>query len=492
MRTLFIILIIYCTGQPLAAQHNSHGQNLPVSIQKKAPFNFEEYKSQCRSKGDTTWLPGKEVTYLWNGDSLTLANTYTLAWYNKNSDELAGVIIMDTFTNDSLLRWSYTYDENSVTTSELFENYNQQNQTWKIDYRALLSYDAYSNIDTTLIQAWNTQTYKWHDSIASIATWIDTIQLKKYVIKEIHGSEWYSIFGFENIYFYNEQGFVYEDYQDVLNPSTQEWDKSGHASYLLNEDGSWNECIVYNWDESNKEWVMTSKQNVGDWIVFNRLPYSGYNRYSDITFQWRIYNEWFTYSKIIFKYINQATESFSKKSFASFAPGEPMFFSDTSLVINYPDKMKQRSWLKYRSSPNEEFRIMYDDSCRWYFYKGALKEMYRITIDTASNRWRPAARLVYSDFIPFVEITDIEDQPENPQKLNIIPNPATGNIEIENHHQFTAISLFDMNGRLILKKEGILDQSVISIDINGFSPGMYLVKAQAGKQTVLTEKLIVR
>lgn len=492
MKISFSFLLQFYAVFTITAQIQLPNNYKNVSNSQSPSFGLENYKSQLQQNGDTVWLPGKRTSYVWNGDSLVLSATYTVGWYNKNSSELTKQVIIDSYNNDSLYKTSYTYDELSVRISALFETYNLLENKWKIDYRALYNYDDYKNVDTLIIQAWESDNNQWRDSIAEVVDWIDTVQLRKYEIVEIDEDSWNISFGYENIYFYTEEGFIFEEYQDVYNPETQNWERNQKVTYGLNEDGSWNESIAHFWEGTDQEWIATNKQTVSDWVIFHRYPYTHYNRIADISFFYYIDDEWFKFSREVSDYFNLETDSFSRLIYKWMTPGDTMFVSDSLFYLNNADGLKQRYWWKVRNSPNEDFLLKFDDSVTWQYYKGSLKEIYRITFDTLLDDWRPAARVVYSDFVPYVDISRVEEIQKDTGNLHLIPNPADDSFFIENNQQITEITIFHMNGKTIRRDVDLLQLPTIRIDVTKLPPGTYVVKAKTADNKLLGSKLVVK
>ncbi len=473
------------------AQLQRPGQQRKNIKNTKVIFDIDKYKNQCHQEGDTTWLPRTMKVFYWNGDSLEQDVTYNLLTYN-NPLELAELIALNTFNNDTVFKINYDFDENSRKTEELYQTYNASMNTWKNDYKALISYDDFNNIDTTLIQAWDVKQNTWLDSIAEISHWFDSSEVSMYAIKTINEGVWNGIYGYKNVFNFNEDGYVFEDYQYLLNPQTQDWENYAFGNYALNDDGTWNEFIGYSWNIYEQEWENWLKYTVGEWIVYDRFPFSWYNYASDVKQYWWFGNEWFGNTHWFFSFINQELNNFTKKAYTCNAPGEPWYLSDSALQMNYPDKRKQRYWHLWRFGPEEDMRIHFDDSIRWYFYKGALRELYRVTVDTATNQWRPAARVVYSDFVPFVDISDIEEIQNDTGNLHLIPNPADDSFEIKNNQPITEITLFDMGGKMIRREEDLLHAPTIRIDVTKLPPGTYVVKAKTTHSTWLSNKLVVK
>jgi len=64
----------------------------------------------------------------------------------------------------------------------------------------------------------------------------------------------------------------------------------------------------------------------------------------------------------------------------------------------------------------------------------------------------------------------------------LYPNPATTNLNIEinslKSNEKTSVQVFDMNGRIVYRKEAIRNQTqvLLTINVSGYSAGGYFVK----------------
>ena len=71
-------------------------------------------------------------------------------------------------------------------------------------------------------------------------------------------------------------------------------------------------------------------------------------------------------------------------------------------------------------------------------------------------------------------------------KILFFPNPVTNILNFKNLEPNSMISIFDLNGKILISKE--IDNSE-SINVSNFSKGIYIVKVQI-KDEVITQKFI--
>ena len=106
---------------------------------------------------------------------------------------------------------------------------------------------------------------------------------------------------------------------------------------------------------------------------------------------------------------------------------------------------------------------------------------------------------LYSQAIIMVSLMDInvstnEISSDNQILFNLYPNPANNNINVEVEHVedgLTIISIMDMSGSLIIKKEYEVLGGGLSkqIDIDGLNKGLYIVNIKNG-ESMIFEKFI--
>ena len=65
------------------------------------------------------------------------------------------------------------------------------------------------------------------------------------------------------------------------------------------------------------------------------------------------------------------------------------------------------------------------------------------------------------------------------EKIEVFPNPAQNNITVENTSNDEMLSIYNMQGQLVLKQ--VLNGTKEDIDISALSEGMYIVKIEGAK-----------
>ncbi len=464
---------------------NSAPQLLPTM-----PFSLKDYKPQYAGRSDTVWLPKRQETYLWNGEILEMQPKYLLATYN-GPNEISTITTMHSFTNDSLFLVYYQYDDHSRSICETYQFYDTTATRWKIDYRALKSYDQFGNISELMLQGLDTQTGKWYDSIARIDSYVDTNEIMIIVIKRFSDEVWDTIYGHHWQYHYNPDEYIDEQQNFLWNTEINKWVPDVRAFFLLNADGSYYESEWQRWDIPAQEWINVMKFTDIEWESYNNYPNNYKNQIKQRTLNWWTGVEWYAYLKDYMEYPTPGLKDRYVNTYAWDDASSQWFFSRSLTNIHYHDNRKRRYTDSLKNYINEPWLLNYDDSCRWYFYHGALEEMYRVNYDTARKEWLPAARLLYSDFTYFVDNTAIDDIKPQEEKLKIIPNPSKNLVEIINEHRISEISLFDVKGKRVLQLLKQQNNPMIKIDVSQLLRGIYIIRAATEEKRVITDKLIV-
>ena len=73
----------------------------------------------------------------------------------------------------------------------------------------------------------------------------------------------------------------------------------------------------------------------------------------------------------------------------------------------------------------------------------------------------------------------IEEMSANSLEINIYPNPVNDNLNIECVERINNLELYDALGRMLIRKENILDN--ISIDVSNLDSGIYILKIRTEK-----------
>jgi hypothetical protein len=229
-----------------------------------------------------------------------------------------------------------------------------------------------------------------------------------------------------------------------------------------------------------------------EWAIYNKYPHNYKNLATHRELHWWTGTEWYTYYKDDWGYNGPVPDDLDMLGYSWDYESHQWYLSEDYKGRNYPYGWKKRYTYYIRGSIHEDMQLFFDDSCQWYFHKGALEEMYRIAYDTTLGDWRPAARLLYSDFVPFVDNTSVDDIKLQEERIKIIPNPSKSLVEIENNNLISELSLFDGKGIRVLHLTKQQNIRKIRIDVSSLPTGIYIIKAKTKTNDVITDKLIVR
>lgn len=75
-------------------------------------------------------------------------------------------------------------------------------------------------------------------------------------------------------------------------------------------------------------------------------------------------------------------------------------------------------------------------------------------------------------------------------QLSLFPNPSNGIINIENNTEIEKISVFNLQGKLIL--ETAVGKEKAEIDMSSFANGVYMMNIQSGNYTVTKKVVLAR
>ena len=75
----------------------------------------------------------------------------------------------------------------------------------------------------------------------------------------------------------------------------------------------------------------------------------------------------------------------------------------------------------------------------------------------------------------------------NENSLSMFPNPVTNELTINNISKNSTISIYDLNGRLIINK--ISKSEIEKIDVSNLTNGIYLIKV-SDKKAIITSKFV--
>jgi CubicO group peptidase (beta-lactamase class C family) len=87
------------------------------------------------------------------------------------------------------------------------------------------------------------------------------------------------------------------------------------------------------------------------------------------------------------------------------------------------------------------------------------------------------------------EQTSIQPNSSNTDQVMIYPNPARHSFTIDYSGQYFSISIYDMSGREILKKEDLYDKA--EIDNPGLVNGVYMIRLKSGSTRPYINKLLI-
>jgi hypothetical protein len=76
-----------------------------------------------------------------------------------------------------------------------------------------------------------------------------------------------------------------------------------------------------------------------------------------------------------------------------------------------------------------------------------------------------------------------------PSSVSVYPNPVANNVSLRSTQQIDEVSIFSVHGQLMLEQSG-LSATDISLDINNFKPGVYILNVKMHDGTLVNHKLV--
>ncbi len=457
----------------------------------------KDYLSYCQSNNDTLWLPTNLDYYLWNGTDLQHDDlAYVLDYYNNGA--MKSLITYNANTQDSTIKFVYEYDQDNKKISEKGYDFSKNSMAWVLRYKALFYYDQYNQIDTTLVKAWDHNLQLFKDSIAQSYVRIDTFDIVQETICKYLENGWDTVYSYKWVNYRNSNFGLDSTRSFIFNSFGNTWSNHGRIVYRLNDKNEPEEFYWYKWSvDTNDQYYWENDFHYVDvkWENFRKSIFNYYSRISS-RYVYRWYNNsFYTFTIDTVHYFEHGDTDIYQYTLY-FPEGDTIgipFVWNKSCTDNYANGKKRRFRQFNREEYNQPLRLSIDDSITYTYYMGSLEELYRVEYDTAKKVWHPAARALYTNFVPFVNTsTGLQQIKTNNEKLVIKPNPANQSVTIESNGEIESISIYSLEGRLVKEWSVSNPQSSIMLDINDLPIGTYIIDANIRKKHRATAKLMVR
>ena len=110
-------------------------------------------------------------------------------------------------------------------------------------------------------------------------------------------------------------------------------------------------------------------------------------------------------------------------------------------------------------------------------------ELMAGTVEDNYGNVNEAAAILSYEYIESSDVLDLKDQ----QGVSIYPNPVSNELHVGLEDE-AGIQLINMNGQIVYEQEGVLDHT---IDVNGFSPGLYILQVR-NDQKIVQYKVVIQ
>lgn len=351
----------------------------------------------------------------------------------------------DTFTEFS--RQEYTYLTNGQLKSAT--NYSNLTGASNIGSRELYTYDGNGNVTETLYSSWNESLNEWNNREKNVTTYTNN-RMTRTVDYDWENGQWTeddkTDFGYVGANIDTFNSYEWDDGQWIN-------DFRGNLSYNSNklkefiseefENGAWtlNEKNIYirNATTGKIEDIISQIWNETDWENDSKISYAldtNGNRKAENYFEWDDDSTWKLDGKVEYTYDTTALMSDYNRPFFFFFFAN-FLFSEIGLV----------------DTPHHN------------------KVLTNLLSGYEDSEWEPGLKTTYYYSDDTMSLNDLSDN----NFITVYPNPvkSTLNISLDKYTE-AGVSLYDLNGRLILEKR--LQALNTRLNIETLNSGMYVLK----------------
>jgi hypothetical protein len=389
---------------------------------------------------DSLSLPSSQSLYIWSEPGqwhLELYSTYTylqngnldtnVNYYNPGGDPFNEVV----YSYDSL------YRINSLTVQKF-------DSIWLNNSKFEYSYDEHNNPASQLNYIW-------------------------------FGNAWQVTTGNRMSYTYDSRPFITKKVSEKYNV-LQYWSFDEKTEYIFQRGDQPSELVTYDWNQI--EWAPRQRLLDIDWKSYDGEHATGeFNAY--------VQENW---DQV---WVSDLRRTYVYGQNSSFEFTEEVFRNDSWVYDNKYEEIRDENsmLLEVKNSVWENEAWEQVDGYRYtYIIDGIdLLEILLETWDTGGADYIYSEKVVYADFIHFLDLEESETIEKNPK---VYPNPAFGHICVDpGQVEITEISLFNGLGQLV-QTSRVLSGDKIRIDISGLPNGLYHLVLFNGGIHVDTKKVI--
>jgi hypothetical protein len=475
MKKIFLVLAFIVSTLLVQAQE-----------QEKTGFSLNNFLKNRQVQGDTIWQFKRFDVYQWVDDHYFMLHTAFVDW-DSASPNYKSVLWINNNETDTAYKDIYLYDDSNRVISSINQQYINRSL---VNYSKTDKYYNTSGFDSLyIIYSWNTDDSVWEKNKLRTLIYDDYNHLSSDVIYIWDGQNWQINYGRRSEHIYNEFGNVISLTIIYYHSEIHQWvNDSKTDMYLINDTtGEFNAYDVYFW--KNGRW-----ENGEKWTDVVYHDWHGWPQYQ------------FELEYVIMQVWDGNRWRYEKKDSISYYPqGGSLLYQNWwdeenqywYNGIRVRDEYNDHNFRKIISKEkwrNGNWDTLWADRYTFeYLNPDFWKVMNYEEYDTAINKWKPAYKHVFSEFIYYVLNTSEVKKTEDPTGLLLIPNPAKNILLIklkDPANRISTIKVYNMTGKEVLKIISSVGAKQKQLDITFLKSGTYIINVQTVKHKVLSEKFI--
>lgn len=361
------------------------------------------------------------------------------------------------------------YNNQNTVIESIEQNWNTGSKTYSNENKETNTYNSNGKLSEKLIQVWN------------VNIWVN-------YAKEIH-----TIDANGNVTEYLSQNWLntWQDRTKIQNTfnSSNKKTSSIVSSWNYFGNNSWDkrskDSIIYDMNQNileNYQYLFNETFNKWEAQTLYKYKYNSNSLVSAILeLDWYM-NKWDSTSNVLYTYNSNQQKNQEIIERWDYTYGK-YISNRTSNIYNSNNTLSQK--LTEEWNPIDKVWVNYYKETYSYDGNGNLISISKyFDWDKSQNQFNLETKEVYK-CSQLVSINSI-----NKNEFNIYPNPANNSIYIETKSIIQKVEIYNNNGVLLIKKEGITNFKEM-IDLQTFNNGLYFIKCYF-ENSILTQKFIIQ
>jgi len=482
MKKIFLVLAFIVSTLLVQAQER-----------EKTGFSLNNFMKNREIQGDTIWQFNRFDVYQWIDDHYFMLHTAFVDW-DSASPDYKSVLWINNNETDTAYKEIYSYDDSNRVISIINQQYvngSLVNYSKLDHYYTSFGYDSLYGFYDSLYRfyVWNADDSVWEKSKLRTLLYDDYNHLESDVTYVWDGQDWKIDSGRRSEHTYNEFGNVVQGKILYYHSDIHQWVNDSKTDYFLINDttGEFNAYDVYFW--RNSRW-----ENGEKWTDVVYHNWHGWPRYQYeleyVILQVWYDNHWYYAKKDSISYYPQG----GSLLYQNWWDEENQYWYNGIRVRDEYNDHNFRKIISKEKWRNGNWDTLWADRYTFeYLNPDFWKVMNYEEYDTAINKWKPAYKHVFSEFIYYVLNTSEVKQTEGSTGLLIIPNPSKNTLLIklkDKADRISTIKVYNMAGREVLKRKSGIGIKQKRLDITFLKSGTYIINVQTEKRKILSGKFI--